>query len=373
MDRMLYDKSPGAPNTADLCGKVAFNEFINSSDKDIAISAVVITDEVVRQVDCRFKELLDNMANGSVTIMDDVKLIRSQCLHTLSREEKLKFTSAIHLVSTWAEASSIVVEYLLSIGNPIAKWKTSFSSCRRDGKNCCFKEKSYPSKVVMCVGAVVMLLKNFIVEEWKLLNGSIGTVIDIIYDNPEGPRGRGSMPKYVVVEFKRSCVPEDRKCFDDCPATYVSIPVIIERCEKGCCTMTTIPLRVCIAITIYKGQGITVGPGEEFERIVVHIPNNSSINVNGQELVQFSRAKDLKYIAVGNKPDELVTDKLLKIGKNKGNEKRKEFVEFLRSKEEDTLHLIHEQISDLGGNEHGPGSYENGCQFLLNWYRSTFS
>jgi hypothetical protein len=139
MDRMLYDKSPGAPNTADLCGKVAFNEFINSSDKDIAISAVVIMDEVVRQDDCRFKELLDNMANGTVT-MDDVKLIRSKCLHTLSREEKLEFTSAIHLVSTWAEASSIVVEYLLSIGNPIAKWKASFSSCRRDGKNCCFRQ-----------------------------------------------------------------------------------------------------------------------------------------------------------------------------------------------------------------------------------------
>jgi hypothetical protein len=41
--------------------------------------------------------------------------------------------------------------------------------------------------------------------------------------------------------------------------------------------MTTIPLRVCIAITTYKGQGITVGPGEEFERIVVHISLNSSI------------------------------------------------------------------------------------------------
>jgi hypothetical protein len=79
-----------------------------------------------------------------------------------------------------------------------------------------------------------MLLKNFIVEEWKLLNGSIGTVIDIIYDTPEGPREKNSKPKFVVVEFKRSCVPEqDRKCFDDCPATYVSIPLITERCEKG--------------------------------------------------------------------------------------------------------------------------------------------
>jgi hypothetical protein len=139
--------------------------------------------------------------------------------------------------------------------------------------------------------------------------------------------------------------------------------------------MTTIPLRVCIiAITIYKGQGISVGPSEEFERIVVvQAPINSSISVTGQhELVQFSRAKDLKYIAVGNKPEELVTDKLLKIGKNKGNEKRKEFVPCLRSKEEDTLHFIQEEISILGANGQGNGTYEDGCEFLLNWYRSTF-
>jgi hypothetical protein len=47
------------------------------------------------------------------------------------------------------------------------------------------------------------------------------------------------------------------------------------------------------------------------------------MSVTGQELVQFSRAKHLKYIA---DPGELlVTEKLLKIGKNKGNEKRKDF------------------------------------------------
>ena len=31
-----------------------------------------------------------------------------------------------------------------------------------------------------------MLLKDYIVEE-KLMNGSIGTVIEIIYDDPRGP------------------------------------------------------------------------------------------------------------------------------------------------------------------------------------------
>ena len=105
--------------------------------------------------------------------------------------------------------------------------------------------------------------------------------------------------------------------------------------------MTTIPLRVCVAITTYKGQGITVGLGEMFERIVIHLPiNSSSMSVNGQELVQFSRAKALSNIAIGNKLDELVTDKLLKIGKNKGNEKRKEFVQCLQTKRSRNLIIL---------------------------------
>ena len=72
---MLFDKAPGAPNTADLCGKLAFSEFINSSNTDEAISAVVIMDEqVIRQDDATFKSFLDNIANGTIT-MDDVHLI----------------------------------------------------------------------------------------------------------------------------------------------------------------------------------------------------------------------------------------------------------------------------------------------------------
>jgi hypothetical protein len=105
--------------------------------------------------------------------------------------------------------------------------------------------------------------------------------------------------------------------------------------------VSTIPLRVCIAITTYKGQGITVGPGEMFEQLVIHLPINSKMSVTGQEHVQFSRAKDLKYIAIGNSPNDLVTEKLLKIGKNKGNEKRKEFLQFLsRAEKKKHLHIF---------------------------------
>jgi len=88
MDKMLFDNAPAAPNTADCCGKVAFAEFINSSDTADAISSVVIMDEVIRQDDLRFKSFLDNVANGTMT-MEDVQVIRSRCLQNLTVQERL--------------------------------------------------------------------------------------------------------------------------------------------------------------------------------------------------------------------------------------------------------------------------------------------
>jgi hypothetical protein len=104
---------------------------------------------------------------------------------------------------------------------------------------------------------------------------------------------------------------------------------------------------------------------------VIHLPLNSSISVPGQELVQFSRAKSLSNIAIGNKYEELVTDKLLKIGKNKGNETRKEFFQCLQQKEQATLAYYHDAISKLHHSEgQEPCTFEGGCDFLLDWYRS---
>ena len=60
--------------------------------------------------------------------------------------------------------------------------------------------------------------------------------------------------------------------FSQCQAiharSFLPIPTFTSRCEK-ICSITKIPLRVCIAITIHKTQGMTIGPGEQFEKIVV--------------------------------------------------------------------------------------------------------
>ena len=76
------------------------------------------------------------------------------------------------------------------------------------------------------------------------------------------------MPAYVVVEFPNYIIQNERKCFQNQSPQCVPIPFITEPCEKRCCTITNIPLRVCNAITIHKSQGMTVGPGQQFEKLL---------------------------------------------------------------------------------------------------------
>lgn len=104
-------------------------------------------------------------------------------------------------------------------------------------------------------------------------------------------------------------VSEDRKCFSGCHASYVANPGVTGHCEKGCCSMSTIPLRIYIAINTNNGQeGLTGGPGVIFNRIVVHLLLGSKrgiSTVNGLELALFCRTKDLNCVAIENPAHEI--------------------------------------------------------------------
>ena len=51
------------------------------------------------------------------------------------------------------------------------------------------------------MGAVVIILKNFVVEE-HLMNGSMEPVVDIVYDDPQGNKVIGALSLDVVVDFQ---------------------------------------------------------------------------------------------------------------------------------------------------------------------------
>ena len=77
---------------------------------------------------------------------------------------------------------------------------------RQGSVNHCVKESLLPLYLALCMGAKVLLLSNFVVE-YKILNGSIDTVVDIVYKDKVGPRDTKALPAYVTVYFPKSCFP----------------------------------------------------------------------------------------------------------------------------------------------------------------------
>ena len=117
-----------------------------------------------------------------------------------------------------------------------------------------------------------MLVMN-ILPNFRLVNGSIGPVIDIIYKHKNGPRQIPyQLPTCVIVDFKECTVDEEFKWRDDLPSTYIPIIPLTIRCEKRCCTVISITLRVCKDVTIHEIQEMSVGPGNSFESAVMYLP-----------------------------------------------------------------------------------------------------
>ena len=93
----LYDEKPAKPNTADLLGKIAIAEFLDPPNKRQCESTIVVMDEVLRQDNPEFLQLLTRMRQGRLE-STDVDIIISRCLDKLSKEERESFKDAIHMV-----------------------------------------------------------------------------------------------------------------------------------------------------------------------------------------------------------------------------------------------------------------------------------
>lgn len=371
--RSVYQK--GRPkHGADKAGKIAFSSFTNSKDDTKQLSTVVFLDEVLRQSDETFKKLLTDMREGKVDD-EDIDLLIRRMLCKMDPDERREFEfSALHLVPTWKQAVGINLKYLKrNLTTPIAKIKADLQSSRTNGKNCCLTESNFPVRNLLCTGATVMLLINFIVE-YKIMNGSVGTVKDICFENKEGDAmdDDGSVYVYAVVEFPDSTVPENKAMIPGKPSTWIPIPLVQCRCERKCCSIRTLPLMICKSLSIHKSQGMTVGEGKQFKKVVVHLPTSRRI-VPGLELVAISRAVSIQDFAIGNEENEITKQGLKRIGNTPAYKSRKEFLEKLKAGSESSQMVTKEAIKELDDTGNQEKTLEGGMGFLLKWYRETFT
>ena len=110
----LYDDKKAKANTADMLGKIAITEFLDPPNKRQCESTIVVMDQVLRQDNPEFLNILNGMRNGSLE-SKDVDIILSRCLDKLPKNDIESFKDAIHLVPQWKMAHPIVFKYLLTM------------------------------------------------------------------------------------------------------------------------------------------------------------------------------------------------------------------------------------------------------------------
>jgi hypothetical protein len=360
----IWDLSdPSSPDSADAIGRLTFHEFLSPDADSGCIGVSIIMDEVIRQSDPAYQQAIQALRDGNVDF-DIATYFMNRRVSQLSPEEQSLFREkALYIMPTWKATVPITVEYLKGLNTPVARSDIIYNY--RDGsRNHMLEEGSLPTHCALAVGAVVMLLTNYIVEH-RLMNGSVGYVRDIVYRPGTNPRN--SQPAYVIVEFPNSTLEE---CLvPGMPSTFLPIAPVICRCEKGCCTAQQIPLRVCKAITIYKSQGGSVGEDEVWEYVVVCLPAaNAKHCPPGLQQVALSRAKSIDRMAILDDVD-LTFQQFMKIGKGAPYDRRRDFEARLQNLARASQANIKARIMALHPDQSNP-SFEGGYQALLAWYNN---
>ena len=179
------------------------------------------------------------------------------------------------------------------------------------------------------------------------MNGSVGMVKAIIYESPNGPAEKNALAKYVIVDFKQSTLSADKPMIEGAPSNWIAVPVVTNSCKKTFCSVSAIPLRVCIAMTIHKAQGITVGEGMDFEKLIVYLTMTGQRTTPGIDLVAYYRVKKPEDIAVGNPMGELTIANITNIGNTPAYKTRRDIKKMLKEKDFATQQPTIDAITQL--------------------------
>ena len=136
--------------------------------------------EFLQQYNPEFPSLLNNLRMENVCD-NDVDFILNSCLDKMYDETRHQFQQDyINIVPTCKMSHMITYIYIDSFDTPSDKTKTRLEYPRTNGINHCIKELSMQLLNAICIGSVVMLLRNCIFE-YNLIHGSIGIVKNIVY------------------------------------------------------------------------------------------------------------------------------------------------------------------------------------------------
>lgn len=176
---------------------------------------------------------------------------------------------------------------------------------------------SLPPSVFLCVGLLVRLTVNLFKDAgiaWGLVNGALGTVVEVIYAPGTQP-GPTTFPMVVLVRFGRYRGPT----WFAADPQLVPIPWVTRAgdCCKAC-SRSMFPLKESEGTTIHATQGLTVGAEKPIKRIVIDLGEaKNECNARGGAYVAQSRPETAADFAYST---PVTLDRLAAIGTGKSSQ-----------------------------------------------------
>ena len=237
------------------------------------IPNVICIDEILRQTESKFHDIL-NRARFGKTTQQDVEYIKSECSQNfLDHTNQKCMIKPTMLQCKRADTDRINDNELRKIKNAhIYEFKKNviWSDQPRDQR--VLNALNYiPESISICVGAQVMLTVNLNIDE-QLVNGSRGIVVGFCESF--------SKQKIPIVQFVEKKITVD--LFEYSIENSHNIVVV---------KVLQIPLQLAYALTIHKSMGATLD--------CAHI-DFTDVFAYGQGYVALSRIKSLKNLVVKN-------------------------------------------------------------------------
>ena len=271
-----------------------------------------------------FNRILNKIRDGQINDQD-CEIIRNTCSKyrmgfTKFREKGFENDGTTHLFSTNEKANKLNDMELLKLQQGTEKRKIARITAENSTGARSFDStyaRKLENELFLCVDAKVMLLHN-LKQESNLVNGSVGYVKEIVYEDGQGPP---RLPLYVVVDFGDFYTgvnffekdgPEKKNWVPIKPTTMEWWGWSGQ--EKKTYTRRQLPLRLAWAMTIHKSQGITIDG-----KYCVDL-GSTEMN-HGMTYVAFSRATKFSNIGLIS---PLTGTRVNAINKNKGNKVRME-------------------------------------------------
>jgi hypothetical protein len=271
---VMYSDLPNARNADFLTGQQAYRAL----DTTVRLTQLMRQDGDDEET-LRFRRALEELRVYQVS-QQSWQLLNTRVRNQLTRDEVESFDDALRLYFRREEVRIYNHRRLRDYKQPILKIKSTHTGRGAEGANDDEADGLDP-ELCICLGARVMLTDNLWVEN-GLVNGSMGTVRDIVWNEGQDPTK--DMPVAIMVEVDDYDGPKF-------PGTnYIPIFPVTRRFEykKRDCSRTNFPLRPAYAITVHKAQGLTL------RQVVLNLERKD--HSPGLSYVAISRVKKLSSI-----------------------------------------------------------------------------